>query len=284
MNKISGFLGSILDYIGTGLNKCRIKIAEIIFRLGGLLINSSERFKMKKWFSLHKKMDFSDCDIFLDIDSEIELSRRNACAKEPFTVDWLKRTACNGVLYDIGANVGCYSLIAAKIIDYNRQIVAFEPVYYNYYKLCKNIKINNCNDKIIPLCIALTEYDQLMDMYLSSEDTGSASHSIGFDNGKASSSIKIMCLSLDNVVNKFNLPFPNHLKIDVDGGELPLLRGARSTLKDMRLRSIMIEIDEKNPEEAMAIHKIIEESGFMEKSKYELITKGLFNTLFERTK
>ena len=49
-------------------------------------------------------------------------------------------------------------------------------------------------------------------------------------------------LSLDDITGRFELPFPNHLKIDVDGAEVSVISGAGQTLADPRLRTVMIEI------------------------------------------
>ena len=51
----------------------------------------------------------------------------------------------------------------------------------------------------------------------------------------------VMTYRLDEVIQAFDLPRPNHLKIDVDGAELGVLQGAPATLRDPGLRSVMIE-------------------------------------------
>ena len=62
-----------------------------------------------------ERLDFPDADVFLRITSKAERMRLRACAKEPFTVEWLREHVGAGdVLFDIGANIGVYSLIAAK--------------------------------------------------------------------------------------------------------------------------------------------------------------------------
>jgi hypothetical protein len=51
-----------------------------------------------------------------------------------------------------------------------------------------------------------------------------------------------MCLRLDDLVQWHGLPFPSHLKIDVDGGELEVLDGARAVLADPRCRGVQVEV------------------------------------------
>ena len=52
-----------------------------------------------------------------------------------------------------------------------------------------------------------------------------------------------------NLSTQFQPPFPNYLKIDVDGLEWSILRGAKQTLGDSRLRSAMIELSVSNQDE-----------------------------------
>jgi hypothetical protein len=62
-----------------------------------------------------RRLDYDRADIYLRVTSKAETFRVKACAKEPFTIDWIHaHLAAGDVLYDIGANVGAYSLVAAK--------------------------------------------------------------------------------------------------------------------------------------------------------------------------
>ena len=60
-------------------------------------------------------------------------------------------------------------------------------------------------------------------------------------------------MTLDSAISTFSLPAPNHLKIDVDGGEIDVLQGAAQTLANPTLHSILIEIDESQTDEVKAI-------------------------------
>ena len=68
-------------------------------------------------------------------------------AEEPFTADWIERSIKPGdVLYDVGANVGPYSLIAAKATSNGARIFAFEPSAPSFHGLSRNILINDCRE------------------------------------------------------------------------------------------------------------------------------------------
>src|SRR6185436_17615377 len=97
------------------------------------------------------RLDFPDHDIWLRATFPSERKwRARACAKEPWTVRWLQEHVGRGeVLYYIGANVGAFSLIAA--IARGASVVAFEPGYATFARLCENIQLNGCGEAIVPV-------------------------------------------------------------------------------------------------------------------------------------
>src|SRR5436190_1913687 len=87
-----------------------------------------------------RRLDYDRADILLRVTSKIEGFRIHACAKEPFTIDWIHAQVGTGdVLYDIGANVGAYSLVAAKQPGGGARVFAFEASYPNIASLYANI-------------------------------------------------------------------------------------------------------------------------------------------------
>ena len=68
-------------------------------------------------------------------------------SKEPDTIDWINSFEQNSIFYDIGANVGIYS-VYASILHKNIDTIAFEPSVFNLEILSKNIYINNLYDRI----------------------------------------------------------------------------------------------------------------------------------------
>ena len=83
----------------------------------------------------------------------------------------------DGVLWDIGANIGVFSLLAAK---YGVRVVSFEPLYSNYYVLCKNVEINSDISKLITvLPIALSDISMVDDLYIPTSDEGYSGVSFG---------------------------------------------------------------------------------------------------------
>ena len=65
---------------------------------------------------------------------------------EPWTVHWLERIVAPGdVLYDVGANIGAFSLVAANAHDQAVRVFAFEPSFVTYAALCRNVLENTCD-------------------------------------------------------------------------------------------------------------------------------------------
>ena len=196
--------------------------------------------------------------ILLDIDSEIqgdgernhELWRVETYAtKEPDTIEWINLFFQQGdVIYDIGANIGQYSLYAAKRLKGNCKIFAFEPEALNYAKLNKNIVLNDLTESITAYCLAIADKMELDLFYVQRFKPGAALHSWKkpetqgekpfFPQNKQG----MIAVSLDDLTDQFSLTFPNHIKIDVDGIEELIIDGARNTLLDRRLKSVLVEV------------------------------------------
>ena len=92
--------------------------------------------------------------------------------------------------------------------------------------------------------------------------------------------------SIDDFLMNFNPPFPNHIKIDVDGLELAILSGARRTLADSRIRSMMVELNVSSEADYRTAIGLIEASGFRLISRGErqgTETEVAMNHLFQRS-
>lgn len=187
--------------------------------------------------------------------------------KEPETIAWLNKIKTNSVIYDIGANVGVYSIYAAAIRDC--RVMSFEPSFLNLELLFRNIQINNLQDKITIVPLSLSNKSQIEDFYMQEGDniwggahnsSGSNKSQDGTDMQKFKTSSQ-MALSLDDLVNIFNLPTPSHIKIDVDGLENRVIQGGLNTFGNTK--SILIEIDAKNTDQNREIQGVLSNLGFV---------------------
>jgi len=171
--------------------------------------------------------------------------RAQSAAKEPFTVNWLRAMSASGLFIDIGANVGAYSLMAARLCG-GLQVLAIEPSGPTYASLCENISINGLGDQIEPIPMALNRYTGMGTFAYSSCRPGAALHNQTPSNGQ-----RIMHWRLDDLLIWGRWPTPTHIKIDVDGGEVNVLTGMPRALRSAS--SIMIEIDDTNLDEARTL-------------------------------
>lgn len=187
--------------------------------------------------------------ILLSISSLRELSRSKSYAtKEPNTIKWIENYFKPGdVIYDIGANIGQYSLYSAKLLNSDCQIYAFEPEALNYAKLNINIKLNNLSECILAYPLALTNENKIDKFYINQFDFGQANHSFGvirdYLNQKFNPSHTqgAFGITLDSLVLDYGLDYPNHIKVDVDGLERQVVEGGSKILADSRVKSVLIE-------------------------------------------
>ncbi len=169
-------------------------------------------------------------------------------SKEPEMIDWLNNLALvnkgdDFVLYDIGANIGIYSLYAA-LIHNSAIIYAFEPESTNFASLCTNI-VSNKITNIIPFQLAFTETDKfdLLNVGIVSSGAGAASIE-GEYYGMPNKLLQgVYCTSLNNIYENDFFRKPNFTKIDVDGHESTILNNASKILTDKNLKGLMIEFE-----------------------------------------
>jgi len=182
--------------------------------------------------------------------------------KEPDTIAWLRRIPHGSVFLDIGANVGMYSLAAA--LARGCRVYAFEPESQNYALLNANIALNNAQGRVVAFCAALTDKPGFDRLYLSRFDHhgGGSCHSygaeVGFDLTPRQAPFSQGCIgaTLDELVSSGALPIPNYIKIDVDGFEHKVIKGALQTLNDHRVHELLIEINPALPEHQSLLQQL----------------------------
>lgn len=167
--------------------------------------------------------------------------------KEPEMLAWLNLLQAEDVLWDIGANVGMFSIYAAAAR--RCRVVAFEPAAGNYFVLTRNVQLNGVADRVSAYCLAASGQTGLGALNLDSAESGAALSQFGaigersrYSGRPATSSHGMLGYTLDDFIARFDPPRPTHLKMDVDGLEWPILQGAGAALADSRLGSVMVEL------------------------------------------
>lgn len=236
-----------------------------------------------------RKMDYNKKNIYLNIESGIEYETRlHSCKKEPETVSWIEEFFKEGdIFFDVGANIGAYSLVADKFLNGKIKTYAFEPSFTSFVKLCRNIVLNKCQDSILPLQIALSDRTTMDLLNYSNLNPGGALHVFGalrdYKGNSFEPVLKLPVLSykMDDFIEQFKTPFPNHIKIDVDGIEPLIIKGAEQTLKIRTLKTILIELNEGMVEHSGIINKL-KDYGFSVcyKKHAQMFDQGEFSEYF----
>ena len=190
--------------------------------------------------------------------------------KEPETLEWIDSFDSTNkiILWDIGANIGLYSIYAA-LKHSNCEIVSFESSTSNLRTLSRNISINNLEERIKIFTNPLSnKTDRFLKMKEGQFVEGGALNSFGedynFEGKKFDSSMNYQLIgkSINSILENKILDVPNYIKIDVDGIEHLILEGAGMYLDDDNLLSLSIEINENFAEQHEKALKIMKEYNF----------------------
>jgi FkbM family methyltransferase len=231
-------------------------------------------------------LDYPRVPLRLVISSPREVDLRSrSCAKEPHTIAWIERELSPGdVFYDIGANIGAYTLVAAVQMERRGTVVAFEPSYSSFSRLCDNIVLNDVEEAVMPIPLPLAERTGVGHFNYKRLFPGSNSNFVESDLPQHVPTAcepayrqRALTVRLDDLVDTFGLPRPNHVKIDVDGAELIVLCGSEATLDSPELRTVMIEIHEQVAPEVVSL---LEQHGFELEERYP--ASGCWYGLFRR--
>jgi FkbM family methyltransferase len=136
-----------------------------------------------------------------------------------------KVIAKDSVFCDVGANVGLYAMLAASKTGPAGRVFAFEPAARNCAFFREHMRMNHLSN------VFLSQYAiGASDGEVSFDDSGDP---VGFrvsDTGRTSVRLR----SIDSLVESKEMPAPHYLKIDVEGAEMDVLKGAAKTIENHR--------------------------------------------------
>jgi len=178
--------------------------------------------------------------------------------KEPETIAWLDTLQPGDVLVDGGANIGLYATYAAKIQP-EALIIAIEPHPINVatmYQIIEGLP----NVFVINAC--LTEHD-VLGHFLLPEDNRPGNAGGVFNDHKLGinpyylwpGSVITQGLSLDSIIMRYcsRLPWPTHIKLDIDDGTIGALKGMGICLLRGNFKSLLVEVTDNILEEAVRL-------------------------------
>lgn len=197
--------------------------------------------------------------------------------KEPETLDWIDSFHLNSCFWDIGANIGMYSIYAAKKFK-NLNVISFEPSVFNLEVLARNIFINNLNNISI-MSLPIFNKNENNTFSMSNTDWGGALSNFGANKnweGKTMDTLfqyKTFSLNPETLISFLNLTPPDYLKIDVDGVDNIILKSFGDKIK--KIKSILIEVNDNFIEQRDDVESFLLNNNFKleKKEQSELIKK-----------
>jgi len=189
--------------------------------------------------------------------------------KEPETLEWIDNIPKGAVLWDVGANIGLYSVYAAKQIGC--RVFAFEPSVFNLELLARNIFLNGVTDQVCLVPLALSDGFGPNRLHMTTTEWGGALSTFGQDygfDGKAMHQVfqfQTLGVSMEDAVQRLGLPQPDYIKMDVDGIEHLILKGGQSVLG--RVKGILIEVNDDFRDQSEQCQRLLGEAGLMMKEK-----------------
>ena len=142
---------------------------------------------------------------------------------EPIQSAAFQRLICPGsVAFDVGAHVGYYTVLSSVLAGPHGQVIAFEPLPANLKYLRRHLRLNGCgNVRVLTNCVgegsSIAQFDD--------------SHGTGVGHLADAGTLKVQVRSLDEMIECGELPIPQFIKIDVEGAELLVLKGAERLLR-----------------------------------------------------
>jgi FkbM family methyltransferase len=164
----------------------------------------------------------------------------------------------NDTFFDVGANVGSYTLLASGVCK--ARSITIEPVPSTFHILSKNMELNGLHEKVLLINSGAGSKEGKLTF---SSDNDTTNHVISENETDQSETIEVTIITIDSLF--INSP-PVLIKMDVEGFETEVLKGMKQTLLSQSLKAIIIELNGSGVR-----------YGFDESQIHELLTANKFN-------
>jgi FkbM family methyltransferase len=200
------------------------------------------------------------CESMVDV-----MRARTLLSKESGTVDWIRTHVRPGqVFYDIGANMGLYTAMAGARVRPGGIVYAFEPHVVNVHTLLHNVKANRLDGAVQVMSCALNDSEGHFDFNYYSDVSGSSNSQLNGAHDGAEREFKPVlterkfATTIDSLLASGAIRPADHIKIDVDGNEMLILRGMSGLLGAPKPpESIQVEVNPRYKRELfdfMSVH------------------------------
>tara|TARA_R110002073_G_scaffold336335_1_gene532363 strand:- start:3004 stop:3870 length:867 start_codon:yes stop_codon:yes gene_type:complete len=197
-----------------------------------------------------------------------------------FLIDHLKK---DDLFVDVGANLGHYTLLASGICGSN--VISVEPIKSTVSKLKKNVAVNNLSSKVSILNFGIGDKNETLNFTTNK----TAMNSVSLEENVHT--VKIEVKTLDEILKNYS---PTFIKIDVEGYEYKVLKGALNILKKPSLKYLMVEFNESGKKfnldddivfNLIVKHDFVPIEYYVNKKEINILSTyntDKFNTLFVR--
>jgi FkbM family methyltransferase len=177
------------------------------------------------------------------------LVQRTADVKEFQIIPSLVQSGDTAI--DIGANAGLYAVLLSRLCGKNGRVWAFEPAPDTYWRLRETLALNRC-ENVVPVQSAICEAPGYVKMKLFEQQFAEWNSLAGMSMRAADGteifprqSVDVAANSLDGFCEEEHIDHINFLKVDVEGFELAVFRGAQRLLREHRIDYICFEISKE---------------------------------------
>jgi FkbM family methyltransferase len=160
---------------------------------------------------------------------------------EPDTVEFIRRRLKQGmVFFDVGANIGQYTLLASQLVGPSGVVHAFEPHPTLCDVLIRNVRRNNCTNVIVNNT-AVGEADGIAKLFMSTSSNYGAT-SLARSETSHNDGISVPVVSIDSYMKARRINNVDVAKLDIEGAEMLALKGAASMLNRCRNLVLIVEL------------------------------------------
>lgn len=183
------------------------------------------------------RLRFDDRLGYLIYADSFELSERGFIAR------FLRR---GDVFVDVGANIGLFTVIAAHLVGSEGAVYAFEPATPVFDRLRRNIALNRLSN-VHPECVAISDVDEARPMVVVGDGFAAWStlgNPIGDAAGARRRTDVVRCVKLDGYLRSARVGHVDLMKVDVEGWESHVLRGAGELLGNPEAPALLVEFSD----------------------------------------
>lgn len=178
---------------------------------------------------LHPRYDYVQRELFLSVQQT---------NYERHVTDWLKRNIETGATaIDVGAHIGYYAVLISSLIGSNGNALFIEPLPEHYKALRDNLETNGFSSTRA-IQLAVSDTNGQADFFPASD---SGRNSLRYNEVTDRKPIRIITITLDDLLEKFSIDMVDLLQLDVEGAECLIFKGGHSVLTSGRIRTVLCE-------------------------------------------